>query len=138
MLVTHFSYLGGNSVCSLCGSGDESVDHIFSSCEVSLDVWYRVEKWCKLPPVFFFSRMDIFNLHEGGGWNRRRKEILKGVFFTTCWCLWVARNKNRFDNANLDSRKIFHEITSTSFLWYRNRTNSCNIDWQDWLSFNLM
>lgn len=128
----------GSLECVMCRSADESVEHIFCSCNTAMEVWSKVGRWCKLPPLFLFSCKDIFDLHEINGLDRLARERLKGIFFTVVWCLWTARNKSRFENAPSDSRKIVQDIKTLSFLWYSNRVRNVSVDWKMWYDFNFL
>jgi hypothetical protein len=38
-------------LCPLCGSSNESLDHLLIDCLVASVVWQKVAKWCSLPPI---------------------------------------------------------------------------------------
>lgn len=128
----------GDLACGLCGSADETGDHLFCDCRIAMEVWNYVGSWCRLAPIFLFSRMDIFDIHQVEGLNKKGKELVKGIIYTTVWCLWKARNEKRFSNISIDSRRILQDIKTYSFLWYSNRASRQSIDWKNWYLFNIL
>ncbi|KAJ0946243.1 putative reverse transcriptase zinc-binding domain-containing protein [Helianthus annuus] len=60
--------------CPLCNFGDESVDHLFTSCFVAAAVWQFISTWCKGPNIFAFSFSfkDLLELHLSAGLSEGR------------------------------------------------------------------
>ncbi|KAJ0492580.1 putative reverse transcriptase zinc-binding domain-containing protein [Helianthus annuus] len=48
--------------CVLCGEAIESVDHIFTTCDISLRVWNRLSVWAKLPPILHFLLVALWSI----------------------------------------------------------------------------
>lgn len=80
----------GSSMCTLCGKEEETVEHLFCSCEVVAEIWYLVSRWCKCPPIFLFSVKDLFDVHRWGSLGRRKRKVLKGISDTVSLSLLVG------------------------------------------------
>ncbi|KAJ0935118.1 putative non-specific serine/threonine protein kinase [Helianthus annuus] len=91
-------------VCPLCGEVPESVDHIFTACEVSASLWLRLSVWAKTPPIYAFDFKDLLSCHKGLGLGKKARDIVRGLIVVACWCLWKARNEIVFSNG----REISH------------------------------
>ncbi|XP_022015087.1 uncharacterized protein LOC110914609 [Helianthus annuus] len=48
-----------DTVCSLCGEGEETVDHLFTTCSVLCGVWSVLSSWCKVPQMYAFTFKDL-------------------------------------------------------------------------------
>nr|XP_043639918.1 uncharacterized protein LOC122611031 [Erigeron canadensis] len=126
-------------LCALCEKEEEEdVNHLFCYCEVSMEIWQKVSSWCGIQPIFLFTVKDLFEVHSNARLEKRSASGLQGIIFTTCWCLWLARNEKKFDNGKVHVEKIFQDVKTLGFLWYRNRTKFYSITWDDWCNFKLM
>nr|XP_043616267.1 uncharacterized protein LOC122588207 [Erigeron canadensis] len=127
----------GSLLCGMCDQHEESIGHLLLECEVAMEIWQKIGDWCKEQPLFFFSTTDLFKAHNVEGLGIKEKSVLKGIVFITCWCIWKARNDLRFANITINVDRIFNDIRSIGFLWYRNRGKHRSIMWNDWCGFNL-
>nr|XP_043639045.1 uncharacterized protein LOC122610115 [Erigeron canadensis] len=127
----------GSLLCGMCDQHEESVGHLLLECEVAMEFWQKIGDWCKVSPLFFFSTTNLFKAHNVEGLGIKEKSVLKGIVFITCWCIWKARNDLRFANITINVDRIFNDIRSIGFLWYRNRGKHRSIMWNDWCGFNL-
>lgn len=127
----------GSPLCELCGMEDESTEHLFCSCEVTAEVWYRISRWTKSPPFYMFAVKDLFDLHKGRNTDRRKRNAVKGIVFITCWTLWKSRNSKKFDNEAIDVKRIVLEIMSFGFLCFKNRGGNSTLSWENWCKFEL-
>ncbi|XP_021971624.1 uncharacterized protein LOC110866784 [Helianthus annuus] len=122
-----------SSFCALCGEGVETVDHIFTACDVAMRVWNRFCGWVNLPPFFAFSFSDVLNFHKGVDRNKKAKEIIRGLVVVVCWAIWKARNEKIFANGRVDCVDIFGEVRSYGFFfWLKNRSKYREIVWREW------
>nr|XP_043630079.1 uncharacterized protein LOC122601381 [Erigeron canadensis] len=128
----------GNVGCLLCEAVEETLEHILCSYDLATSIWYRISIWCKVRPLFFFSIKDIFGLEEHLGLGKKHKKIFKGILYVTCWYLWRARNRRRFNDETIRVEKVFQEIKATSYFWLRNRMKKCTVSLKDWNTFNIM
>ncbi|KAJ0766710.1 putative reverse transcriptase zinc-binding domain-containing protein [Helianthus annuus] len=70
--------------CPLCTSGDETVSHMFTSCEFATAVWLKVSRWCNTPFPMAFSIRDILEGHEYSGLKGKALNAYKGILLITC------------------------------------------------------
>ncbi|XP_022032637.1 uncharacterized protein LOC110933739 [Helianthus annuus] len=123
--------------CVFCGDPTESVDHIFTGCELSDYIWNRLCAWIGIPNVFAFSFSDILNLHDNVPAEKKAKKIIFGLVIVTCWCVWKARNAKIFSGINASKEEIFGEVKSLSFFWLKNRSRFSELVWEDWCNSPL-
>ncbi|XP_021986079.1 uncharacterized protein LOC110882343 [Helianthus annuus] len=83
-------------LCALCNDEPESVDHLFTACQIAHRVWSQFCDWVRLLPIFAFSLADILDLYKNVNEDKKSKEIVRGLVTVTCWCLWKARNARIF------------------------------------------
>ncbi|XP_021995837.1 uncharacterized protein LOC110893020 [Helianthus annuus] len=124
-----------DDICCLCEEDLESVSHIFSACPISVGVWEKVSFWCRIPRFFIFSFRDLVELHSVGDREKADREALHGVVLTTCWVLWKARNKLRFNGIRSSVEEIFSEVRVVSFFWFKHRAKKGKFEWEDLCKF---
>ncbi|KAJ0482795.1 putative reverse transcriptase zinc-binding domain-containing protein [Helianthus annuus] len=95
----------GSVVCKLCGSEEESSEHLFTSCFFASHVWQAVAAWCKVSPIYAFSIKDLLMAHKEQRMDRRLKKVFNGVLMTVCWGIWKARNEAVFFGATVNVAK---------------------------------
>ncbi|XP_022040060.1 uncharacterized protein LOC110942593 [Helianthus annuus] len=100
----------GNGVCPLCKTDDESVEHIFTSCIVAVILWQKVSWWCGMAPIYAFSVKDLLDVHKDRNINSGVKHVVQGIMFISVWCLWLARNRAVFSNADVKVDSVFSEV----------------------------
>ncbi|XP_021980221.1 uncharacterized protein LOC110876358 [Helianthus annuus] len=125
----------GNGSCPLCNSGDETVDHLFTSCVVASILWQKVSRWCGLSPIFAFSVKDILELHKDRFINTGVRHVVQGIMIISMWCLWLARNRAVFSNEEVKVDSVFSDVRSLGFLWYSHRRKGVVLSWLDWCKF---
>ncbi|KAJ0797670.1 putative RNA-directed DNA polymerase [Helianthus annuus] len=125
----------GDLKCSLCEDGEETTDHIFTSCPVADGVWSGIAHWCHLPPIFLFSVKDIQSLADQTRFRAGKKDLLLGIFILTCWRLWKARNEKVFKAAKVQICNIIADVKSLSFLWFNSRAKKDRVEWKEWNRF---
>ncbi|PNX97443.1 cytochrome p450, partial [Trifolium pratense] len=60
-----------NTSCVFCGAVEESVDHLFVSCDRISHVWYRVSRWVGMEYVSPNSIIQVFESFLGLGVEHR-------------------------------------------------------------------
>lgn len=88
-------YLAGPGRCPLCKSEEESIKHLFLSCEVSKKIWAELSKLININAQLVNDSLDVawkrwWESHPEG--NMR---ALPMIFF---WGVWIARNRMLFQD----------------------------------------
>ncbi|GAU23386.1 hypothetical protein TSUD_334340 [Trifolium subterraneum] len=81
-----------DSSCVVCGAVEESVDHIFVSCDRISSVWYRVSRWLGVEYVSPSSIMQVFESFFGLGVGCRVRLGFILVWHAVVWTIWTSRN----------------------------------------------
>ncbi|KAJ1425768.1 Ribonuclease H-like superfamily [Sesbania bispinosa] len=113
-----------SSLFPLCGSHDESSQHIMRDCPKVQEVWDLLLKPSRFGPSrsnstveWIFSNISSKGTSNGGlPW-----QLLFGV---TCWCIWKSRNAVVFSDETWDPNKI----VSTSMHLAREFVSCCQRD----------
>ncbi|XP_021986529.1 uncharacterized protein LOC110882962 [Helianthus annuus] len=103
--------------CHMCGSREESVNHLFSKCIIASRVWHHIVLWCKVPLFVTGSVRELLEVHNAVGLSNTAKEVFQGVVRVGCWSIWRSRNKLRFEDKQVRVEDILSEIKSNGFLW---------------------
>ncbi|XP_022040373.1 uncharacterized protein LOC110942918 [Helianthus annuus] len=122
-------------VCPLCGSEEETVDHLFIGCHVASVVWNGISVWCKIPNIFAFTVRDLLGIFKELTVSDRKKEAVQGIIMIACWNIWRARNNFVFANKPVKIDKIISEVKALGHFWFSNRSKYKDIEWGDWCSF---
>ncbi|GAU37888.1 hypothetical protein TSUD_395720 [Trifolium subterraneum] len=81
-----------DSSCVFCGAVEESVDHIFVSCDRISSVWYRVSRWLGVEYVSPNSIMQVFESFFGLGVGCRVRLGFILVWHAVVWTIWTSQN----------------------------------------------
>jgi hypothetical protein len=57
--------VGTSTSCVFCGEVEESVDHLFVSCDRISPVWYRISRWLRFEYVSPDKIMQVFESFFG-------------------------------------------------------------------------
>ncbi|PWA80208.1 RNA-directed DNA polymerase, eukaryota [Artemisia annua] len=129
---------GVEGMCSVCEEGLESVEHLFTSCSVALMVWNLICKWTHVQRFFAFSFKDLIEMHDHVGLKGKAKVVFQGIIFISCWAIWRARNKLKFEGIKIKVEEVVSEIKSMGFLWVRSRLKMYSLSWSDWCKYEIM
>ncbi|KAM0042518.1 putative reverse transcriptase zinc-binding domain-containing protein [Helianthus debilis subsp. tardiflorus] len=66
-----------SSTCIICGTNEETVEHILIGCRVANVVWSFVSSWSKVPPIFGISVRDLMELHNHVNLSAIKKSALQ-------------------------------------------------------------
>ncbi|PWA71177.1 RNA-directed DNA polymerase, eukaryota [Artemisia annua] len=89
--------VGVEGLCSICGEDLESVEHLFTTCWVAMLVWNHICNWTRVQHFFAFSFRALIEVHEHVGLKGKAKKVFQGIIFLSCWVIWRARNKLKFE-----------------------------------------
>ena len=124
--------------CQIRGHGDESIEHLFTSCQVASVMWQGISQWCKVPNIYVFSFGDLLELHNFVGLKGIAKEVFHDIILISCWSLWKARNELRFSNKTVRVSDILSEVKAVVFLLFSNRGRLKSVSWENWCNFSFM
>ncbi|PWA75409.1 RNA-directed DNA polymerase, eukaryota, Reverse transcriptase zinc-binding domain protein [Artemisia annua] len=130
--------VGVEAICSICGEDNESVEYLFTSCWVAMLVWNHICSWTRVQCFFAFSFRDLIEVHEHVGLKGKAKKVFQGIIFLSCWVIWRARNKSKFEGKKVKIEEIISDIKSIGFLWVRSRAKLSNLSWPDWCKYEIV
>lgn len=119
--------------CLNCGENMESINHIFYSCPMAVDLWSLCGRWCDID----FPQM--FSWNEWSTWLRDlqvpapKKEILCAICLVLKWSIWRFRNEMSFSVKKPKKGDFFHNFVISSFLWITHRYRKDSFVWAKWL-----
>ncbi|KAK2418539.1 hypothetical protein QL285_040727 [Trifolium repens] len=79
--------VGTSTSCVLCGEVEESVDHLFVSCDRISSVWYRVSRWLGFKYVSPNGNMQVFESFFGLNVGRRVQLCMILVWYDVVWTI---------------------------------------------------
>lgn len=95
----------GDTICTVCGEGVETMEHMFFQCSIAKTVW-------KLAPVRWEGLRELqdnmWKWWEAVTQTRTKEQGLERTILTAniLWQLWKARNKAVFDHQSGEAREI--------------------------------
>ncbi|CAK8569331.1 unnamed protein product [Lathyrus sativus] len=102
------------SICNLCHSEEETLNHLFFCCQETRDIWKEVFKWLNIyhePQPWDAELAWITNITKGKGW---KVDVLKTLVAETIYNIWGYRNSITFgnivDNTIMDTKIIDNVI----------------------------
>ena len=97
----------GPSLCSLCKSSTEEINHLFISCYFTLSIWKRLKNILHLKDTWKgASIMDCYH-----HWTSDKSNI-PYLSTLSCWFLWLERNTTIFENTPPSDSRVFIKILS--------------------------
>ncbi|KAJ0494156.1 hypothetical protein HanIR_Chr12g0594221 [Helianthus annuus] len=115
----------------------EDADHVLLNCCVATLVWQKVCNWCKIPVGRFGNINELLNSHLILNLSKFKTKVLQTIIVATCWEIWRARNALIFSGERARIEKIFGDLQLVSFTWVKNRGKRHNMEWRNWISFNI-
>ncbi len=110
----------GPSICALCCCDTEGLVHLFFLCPYARSVWSWVLQGDQLIlSALLNNSEDLTNrwrktrMHLRG----RALEAFDIILATTCWEIWLERNRRVFDNCLERSEDCGRKTVSTTKLW---------------------
>ncbi|KAL4563958.1 hypothetical protein LXL04_028007 [Taraxacum kok-saghyz] len=87
----------GSIRCGVCDDDLETVNHLFFSCEMAVDLWTKVVKWWDIDIPLCSTMREWATWMHGVRIRDGAKRCLEAVCLTTMWVIWMYRNKFLFD-----------------------------------------
>jgi hypothetical protein len=122
-----------DSSCVFCGAVEESVDHIFVSCDRISSVWYRVSRWLGVEYVSPNSIMQVFESFFGLGVGCRVRLGFILVWHAVVWTILTSRNDIIFAGGSSTIDNIVDRVKLSSWKWFlgKNPDSPCSLyEWE--------
>ncbi|XP_050217619.1 uncharacterized protein LOC126668470 [Mercurialis annua] len=99
-----------NAQCQVCGSVDETVEHIFFGCEVAVSCWNVSNLKFNLTAV-----SDV--LEWCRSWLEKLKKEESELAAMICWQLWMNRNSAVWENKRRDATTLLNSASQQLLAW---------------------
>ncbi|XP_057791222.1 uncharacterized protein LOC131008356 [Salvia miltiorrhiza] len=126
----------GPNRCVMCGTAEESIDHLFWNCRVIRQIWVVFFDWFAKAHI-----LDCLDIHSVlvAVWNTQLSLLVwsywKAGVINLIWKIWDCRNQMIFNDASFHSNmilgflKVMFKEMDSNFPKLRRSHNS----WQDYL-----
>jgi ribonuclease HI len=101
----------GPGVCKLCNCSSETINHLLIHCSFTKSVWHYLSVLYKVK--FQWIGNSVFECFKD--WMKD-KSAPASLAATTCWHIWIERNKVLFEERSPSHRSVVHRISGT-FTW---------------------
>ena len=88
-------YLVGPGRCPLCKSAEETINHLFTTCAVSMKVWGELTGLLNVKAQWGSDQLEVAWRKWWQNYPEGNMRSLPLIFF---WGIWLARNKNLFQD----------------------------------------
>ena len=105
-------FLDTDKSCGMCGISDESSQHIFFQCTISLQIWGHIKEWMgirRYMPSLASGLRWLKRDARGSSWLCKAKKI---AFASTVYHLWTARNYCIFEGQAAVAESIISRVKS--------------------------
>lgn len=92
--------------CALCKDNEESIDHIFVLCPFTKWVW---DTCCSLWGLHFNWENVSFEIFYKIWSKNKATKSFHALLLILCWCIWLAWNKEIFENSLSYPEKVATE-----------------------------
>ncbi|GKD79807.1 RNA-directed DNA polymerase, eukaryota, reverse transcriptase zinc-binding domain protein [Tanacetum coccineum] len=123
----------GSTFFPICQADVETINHVFFSCVMALDMWAMLARWWELDIPVCANIMEWFEWLGSLHVSYKAKSILEGVGATLIWSIWSFRNRLIFSNPPPKKAVLLDSIVSQSYFWISTRNPKFSINWVDWL-----
>jgi len=123
-----------NYICPLCLRVEESVDHLFFSCERVREIWLECYSWIGFSSGVQVVPREHFLQHwycESGRIDGQRQMVL---WAAVTWCIWRHRNKYIFNNQEFRGETVLDDAMFFIWSWLNALEKGFNVPFQVWSS----
>jgi hypothetical protein len=119
--------------CVMCLNMDETLEHVFLNCQVTVAVWSHVLRWLGAS-YFNASNVQQHMLMFGELIKGKKyKRVTHIIWLATMWCLWRSRNNILFRGVDVNVPSLVDQITYNSWFWFISRVgNNANLAFSVW------
>ncbi|GJZ22800.1 RNA-directed DNA polymerase, eukaryota, reverse transcriptase zinc-binding domain protein [Tanacetum coccineum] len=123
----------GSILCLICQEDVETINHIFFSCNMAMDLWAKFARWWELVIPICTNISEWFDWLGSLHVSSKTKSIIEGVGGTLLWSIWNFRNRVIFSDPPPKKAVLWDTIVSQSFLLISSRNLKISLTWVDWL-----
>jgi len=120
------------NLCLLCMKEEETIQHLFTYCEVSQRVWDKCDRWVKLTTVRNNDIINHFRKFYAIGLSKKANIVWKGMSLAIVWEIWKHRNKIVFRNGIVDDVEIFAMAQVSTLQWTKTGRQKVHYSFSDW------
>ncbi|CAK8536608.1 unnamed protein product [Lathyrus sativus] len=109
-----------DSSCNLCHAEEETMNHLFFSCQVTSHIWKEVLDWFNIshdPQPWDVEMIWLTKLTKGKGW---KAEILRMLAAETIYNIWGYKNDKTFGNTIDNTTTISNIIDCVIYRGWNN------------------
>jgi len=122
----------GTVCCPLYQDGDETAQHLISSCKVFQRVWDYYERWIGNVTVRHEDITSHFQSFHLMGHSNRVNSVWKGLWIAIVSVIWSHRNKAVFNGGVVDAEESFSLAQLKGWLWIKYILKRNSISYSDW------
>lgn len=123
--------------CTLCGLEEETVDHVFASCEFTCKVWEQLSKWCSYNMGNYRNIQDLYTQLMSFAKSNKDSKFHSALFNASCQAIWKARNEANFRSKKQNPMLIVDLIQLELFNWVKYKGKQQTLEWFSWCSCPL-
>ena len=121
-----------NSVCNMCGEGEETTSHIFCTCKVVYLVWFKCYEWVDLALIVHQETKMHFSQFRMVEESEVVNRIWLCMWITIIGELWKQRNKKIFRNGHIDHMEIFSRTQLKVWSWVTSNVCLSRFSYSNW------
>ena len=97
-----------NPMCSLCNSGQETIDHLILHCSFARNVWTKMAEWTQnlvQQPTDGFEVMDWLK-KELAQLPKKDRRLKATLLIYGAWNIWKERNSGIFEQKQMSPGEV--------------------------------
>ena len=103
--------------CVMCKKDNESLDHLFLTCEFTNRFWIKILQEFDREWVTPRLASDLLSLGQGFFLQKRGKILWKVATSATFWAIWLERNRRIFEGVEENFEYIWDRIKLWVGIW---------------------
>jgi hypothetical protein len=121
-----------DTLCVFCGAVEESVDHLFVSCEHISPIWYRISRWLGFEYVSPNRIVQVFESFFGMGVGRRVRLGMVLMWHAVVWSIWTSRNDIIFAGGSSTIDNLVDKVKFSSWKWFIGKNPDSPCSFYEW------
>ena len=103
-------FLAVDRTCIFCGCQDETLAHLLFRCLHTRGIWETICAWCGIHPIRFTFGAALRSFVTTVRGNHCISRLRRVALATTVYYIWLARNRARFEQTQLDAAFLLRRI----------------------------